>query len=293
MANLPPVVLDQGQLKRLPVGSTVPLATVQNVPEIRIMFIGDSITGGSGTNPDNSWACCQIVTELTGVPCLTYKVSQTTWVSGTSSVEWAAGAPTGYLTAVIALMNTLKMTYCHVMIGGNDARVTNRIDGGSAATSGATYTANMLGICKALMSNGITPILAVPNWLNYVTYSTYEAGYDATYASTWIPLYISIINSLIGFQYNGLTVLQGDTQAFAWFTGQDSLFQDGVHPTVTVGWYEQARLQAHGIVNAIFGSNYASVLTGGRPGMAVDGFLNSGSMSNVGSNSFFYGGNTP
>lgn len=181
-----------------------------SVTSLSVLFIGDSITlnnPGGGTPPTKA------ATDLS-INGLTITAINA-GVTGTSTSDWAPSS-TNDLAALALFTPGMAVS---IMLGTNDARAAVR-------NSAATYTTNLLAIVAAWVTRGASVI-----WLHNAPYcvpGSNSGDQDAT-ANT-LRLAYAVKNQQIA---NGVKVLQGDTQAYAYFAANSGELSDGIHPTST------------------------------------------------------------
>lgn len=189
-------------------------AGVLKAPDLKLGFIGDSITFGFGLSAGQS-PPDQIVPILRK----TYKnrlvTATNSAVSGSRTAQWLSGSSN--LNTAKSAFASAGVTHAHIMLGANDAAAANLV-------SAATYGSNLANIIADLSGAGYKVILSYP------TYIPAGANGNATTAASvaLAQSYQGQIDSLI----DGTTVLRGDQLAFNYFIGNLSDYQsDLTHPT--------------------------------------------------------------
>ncbi len=204
------------------------------VSALAVGFIGDSITAGTVVTTAPPVTCVADL-SLGGVT-----VSRNNQgVSGATSSDWIVGAGSGYLSTALAAFLVANVRVVHIMLGTNDSKT-------SVATSAATYRANILNMCAAILNAGMIPVVSYPPYLN-----TASSSFDA--ASTGrVAGYCLQIDSLV----DNVHVYAGDTTNQEYFKRNPTALQgDGVHPTQTGSdnlagrWANALRKLVNGLTN--------------------------------------------
>ena len=181
---------------------------------LSVIHIGDSITSNFAIP-----ATCATDLSIDGLTLTAINKG----VSGTSTSDWAPGSAND--AAAVAVF-TAGMGVS-IMLGTNDARVAVR-------NSAATYASQLFAIVAAWIGRGSAAV-----WLHFPPYAvpgSNSGDQDAT-ANTLRVAYQAVIKRIV----NGVTVLLGDTTAYAYFAANPSQLSDGIHPgTSGQAWLAQA-----------------------------------------------------
>ena len=184
--------------------------------------LGDSITYGEYASSDaTKWPTVAGKVLAQAMPdwVVNYGGSWNKGVSGTTSSDWVNGTGGASLATVTGAIVSGQVNPVSIMLGVNDAQSGNQF-------SKATYKANILTLCNAIISAGGIPFLFAPS---FVTQG------DAAWTETNLhPLLLQYRDALIELA-NGTTIFLGAANNFEllgtpWQNGTQ-VIADYVHPT--------------------------------------------------------------
>ena len=220
-----------------------------------IGFIGDSVTSGwnGAASVLGQAPPVQVAALLPHARGPRQVAVANQGISGTATGDWLPAG--GNYTTAVAAFAAASVTHVHICLGHNDSKA-------ATVVSAATFKANLLATCNALVAAGYKVILSYPVWID-------PAGsLSPTFTDASLQAmigYMTQIDSLL----SGATVLRGDVSAWTWAAANRGAYglADGAHFSpagyALIGDFWAESIAKAALDAAAGGVRTAVVMTGG------------------------------
>jgi lysophospholipase L1-like esterase len=238
-----------GSLVLTDTGTGATTAITLNSGNLKIGWVGDSITAGGNGGGDE--AVNAAVTDLQNYGYTVTSVNQ--GHSGYGTADWVSTSTT--LSTAEQAFSTAGVTVVSLMLGTNDARTPS---GNSLAPSALTpqqHFTNMQGIVNSLTNAGFKVVLEEPIYTvpgSAFNGVAWPSNVDSVYAQ-----YFALDSTLA----NGVNVFIGETSGITSFANAGELYTDGVHPSAS-GGNDLGALWAGAVENALTPLTISSISSG-------------------------------
>jgi len=189
---------------------------------IGIVFIGNSITYGAGTNSPSTQAAPVVTGQLLAEKTGNFVIVKNCGLSGSTTVNWLPGTSllNGAIKAGQALSRCTQLWFC-IMLGTNDSAESGPT-GSPVSTS--SYRMNLIRIIDQITS--ACPKAKIV--LNYPIWYSPNTQNAATYLEKGLKRLISyhpVITKLVKtLQESNKPVYAGDIKAYSYFENNNSMF---------------------------------------------------------------------